>query len=175
MNRLLCFYCVIWLAGCATAPTHYALSDVEGINKNLIPPREFVAKMNKTGGYNISPDGAKMIYWQRSLMIPYLSPTPIYIKNFATGDVQKYPDLSKARGIYWSADSNTIIYNISRKQDGKYHNQLIARDITTTKPNKTLLVPLLSQQGYLSFYKSIEGSATEFIAKLYTLDKKPKI
>jgi len=180
MNRLLCLYSVIWLAGCATAPTHNALSDVEGVNKNLMPPREFVARMPKTGGHTISPDGTKMIYWQRSILpihwwrslIPFKM--NYHIKTFAIGEVQKYSDLHKARDVHWSSDSKTIIYSTSRKHNGKYHNQLIARDITTTKSNKTELVPALSQQGQLVFYKRVKGSASEFIAKLYTSDKNEK-
>lgn len=178
MNKLLFFYCVIWLAGCATAPTHNVLSDIEGINKNLMPPREFVARMSKTGGHTISPDGTKMIFWQRSTLPIHwwrsLIPFKInyHIKTFATGEIQKYPDLDKAENIYWSGDSNTIIYNTSRKHNGKYYNQLVARDITTTKPNKTLLAPELAQHGRMYFYKSIEGSVTEIVVELRSNDSK---
>lgn len=179
-SRLFFFYCLIWLAGCATAPTHNVLSDIGGINKNLMPPREFVARMSKTGGHTISPDGTKMIYWRRSnLPIHWwrsLIPFKInyHIKTFATGEIQKYPDLDKAENIYWSSDSNTIIYNTSRKHNGKYYNQLVARDITTAKPNKTELVPALSQLGQLFFHKGVKGSASEFIAKLNASDKNVK-
>ena len=143
---------LIWLAGCASSPTHHSLSKVEGIKENLLPPRDFVARMPKTGGYSLSPDGTKMAYWERSFMVPYVSPTPLYIENLATGQLQKYSDLGGARRFHWSGDSKTIIYNSSRKQDGTYYNQLIARDITTTEPNKTSLVPQLSQKAdlYLS-------------------------
>jgi len=171
------FYIVcvlVWLAGCASAPTHHSLSKVEGIEDNLVSPREFVAKMENVGGYSLSPDGTKMAYWKRSFRIPFVSPTPMYIENLTTGQVQKYSDLDSTRRFYWSGDSNTIIYNTSSKQDGTYYNQLIARDITTTEPNKTLLVPQLHQKGDLYFFKAVRGSATEFIAKLYTTDKDGK-
>ncbi len=177
MNRLLLSCCVIWLVGCATAPTHHILSEVEDVKKNLMPPREFVARLPKTGGYGLSPDGTKIIYWQRSLLpihwwdslVPFKK--SYYIETFATGEVQQYRDLRKARGIYWSADSNTILYSISRKQNGKYYNQLIARDITTAEPNKVLLAPIPSQQGNMHFYKSIEGS-TEIVLRLKSRDSK---
>jgi len=165
---------LIWLAGCAGSPTHHSLSKVEGINENLLPPRDFIARMPKTGGYSLSPDGTKMTYWERSFMVPYVFPTPLYIENLATGQLQKYSDLGGARRFHWSGDSKTIIYNSSRKQDGTYYNQLIARDITTTEPNKTSLVPQLSQKADLYFYKAVRDSSTEFIAKLYTTDKDGK-
>ena len=87
---------LIWLAGCASSPTHHSLSKVEGIKENLLPPRDFVARMPKTGGYSLSPDGTKMAYWERSFMVPYVSPTPLYIENLATGQLQKYSDLGGA-------------------------------------------------------------------------------
>jgi len=177
MNRILNICYAIWLAGCATGPSHHLLSDVEGVKENLIPPREFIARMPKTGGYNLSPDGTKVIYWQRSILpihwwrslVPFKK--NYYIKTFATGKVQEYRDLRKARSVYWSADSNTILYSISRKQNGKYYNQLVARDITNTEPNKILLAPMLSQQGNMYFHKSIEGSK-EIVLGLKSRDRK---
>lgn len=172
----LCF-CIAWLTACTAAPSHYVLSEVEGVKKNLIPPRAFVARIPKTGAYSPSPDGNKMIYWQRSVLpihwwdslVPFKK--SYYIKTFATGEVQQYGDFRKARSIFWSSDSNTILYSISRKQSGRYYNQLVARDITTTEPNKMLLVPMLSQQGNMYFYKSIESS-TEIVLRLYSRDSK---
>ncbi len=174
MSKFTSLFCIVCLAGCAAAPTHNVLSDLVGIKENLIPTREFVTSIREAGGHSISPDGGKLAYWKRSLKIPYVSALPTYVKNLETGEVRKYPDLSRVGNLYWSGDSNTIIYNNSRKQDGTYHNQLIARDITTTEPNKTLLVPQLHQKGDLYFFKAVRGSATEFIAKLYTTDKDGK-
>jgi dipeptidyl aminopeptidase/acylaminoacyl peptidase len=142
-----------------------------------MPPREFVARIPKTGGYRLSPDGTKMIYWQRSLLpihwwrslVPFKK--NYYIKTFSTGEVQKHPNLHEAKGIYWSADSTTIIYSTNLRKDGDYYNQLIATDITTTEPNKIPLAPMLSQQGRMYFHKSIKGSK-EIVLRLKSRDRK---
>jgi hypothetical protein len=53
---------MLTLGGCATAPSHPALQS--GSLPELLPVRRFVANVESTGGYLLSPDGQRLLWAQ---------------------------------------------------------------------------------------------------------------
>lgn len=53
---------LLTLAACATAPSHPALQSAS--LPELIPVRRFVANVDTTGGYLLSPDGRRLLWTQ---------------------------------------------------------------------------------------------------------------
>ena len=54
--------------GCAVAPSHPALKDVQ--LTDMVPVRDFVASRQSTGGYRVSPDGRRMAWFGTDGVVP---------------------------------------------------------------------------------------------------------
>lgn len=96
------------LASCAsfTAPTTNALPA-------LIPTRHFVADVNGSGGYQISPDGLRLLWVARWGLGPGL-----FVKNLQSGETHSYKSLG---GGVWARDSRHILLHQSRHGDENTH------------------------------------------------------
>jgi len=54
-------FSLAWLGGCAVAPSHSGLQPVSALPP-LLPVRSFVADLDASGAFQISPDG-KLLMW----------------------------------------------------------------------------------------------------------------
>ena len=107
------------LSGCAsfTSPSTNALPV-------LIPTRNFVADLNGSGGYQISPDGKRLMWVARLGLGPGL-----FVKNLQTGETHSY---KTPGGGVWARDNRHILLHQSRNGDENTH--VVALD--TDHPNK---------------------------------------
>ena len=96
-------FAVIYLSGCAIAPTHPSLTSAS--LPALIPVRDFVADRESTGGYSVSPDGQKLAWMGTSGITPALWVKSI-AKVGAKDDAKAF--LTRARYYRWSADSQYL-------------------------------------------------------------------
>ena len=97
---------------CATAPTHPALQG-ESLPP-LIPVREFVANVEGTSTYRLSPDGASLAWKGVSGLKP-----AVWVKQLASGDTRAIP--VRAQGIVWSGDSRYLFLTVDRTGDEDTH------------------------------------------------------
>lgn len=100
------------LGGCATAPTHPSLSD-EALPP-LIPVREFVANVEGTGNYRISPDGRSLAWKGVSQLKP-----AVWVKTLADGSMRAIA--VRASGVTWSGDSRFLFLTVDRTGDENTH------------------------------------------------------
>lgn len=91
---------VLFLAGCASAPTHPALAS--GALPELVPVRAFVTGRQATGAYRVSPDGRKLAWNGTSGLAG-----AIRVKSIGQPDELAIP--MRARHFVWSGDSRFIV------------------------------------------------------------------
>ena len=102
--------CVIILAGCTIAPTHPVLQQM--VLPPLIPVRTFVADVDYTGGYRISPDGRKLVWTQVAGTRIGLAARDIdgdtSVRRFETGQIASWASVGIAYN--WLSDGRHIMY-----------------------------------------------------------------
>jgi len=106
---------VVWaglLGGCAVAPTHPALWDQP--LPPLIPVREFVANVEGTSQYRVSPDGALLAWKGTSGLKP-----AVWVKTLASGETRAIP--LSAQSFVWSGDSRFLFMTVDRTGDEDTH------------------------------------------------------
>ncbi len=85
--------------GCAVAPSHPALKDVQ--LTDMVPVRDFVASRQSTGGYRVSPDGRRMAWFGTDGVVP-----AVWVKTIDGDDAKAFR--IRARGIQFSGDSRWL-------------------------------------------------------------------
>jgi hypothetical protein len=115
------------LQGCATAPSHPALAQAQsrGELPPLLPVRRFVANIDYTGGYYVSPDGRQLLWSQAVGTDAGLAARPVEggtTRTFATGF------LARAQGanMSWLADSRHVMF--AKDLRGDENTQLLVFD-----------------------------------------------
>ena len=105
----------------------------------LIPTRNFVADLNGSGAYQISPDGQRLMWVARLGLGPGL-----FVKNLQTGETHSY---KTPGGGVWARDSRHILLHQSRYGDENTH----VWALDTEKPNQQAqdLTPFAGAKSFL--------------------------
>ena len=115
------------LAGCAVAPTHPALqatATAPGLTAApLLPVRSFVADLDSSGAYQISPDGYKLMWSGRLGLGPGL-----FVKDLASGATRSFA--VRSAGI-WAKDSRHVIIHLDAGGDENSHVMLLDTEAPT--------------------------------------------
>ena len=164
-HRLGFFGAVLLLLGlgaCSTAPTHQALSAAatSGQLPNLLPVRRFVANIDAEGGYQLAPDGQRLM-WQQTVGLDIgLAIRDVGnlsgVKTFATGNMGR-------RGGHqnWLADSRHLAY--TKDPIGDENTQLLVLD---TLASGFAPWTVVTGNSVLSYFagRGVEGSARFYFA-----------
>ncbi len=118
---------VINLGACSSAPTHPALAGAEksGTLPELLPVRRFVANIDAAGGYQLSPNGQRLM-WQQTvgldigLAVRDLA-NPTAVTTYATGNMGR-----RGGSQFWLADSRHVVY--TKDPIGDENTQLLVID-----------------------------------------------
>ena len=137
----------LWLSACATGPTHPALKDSAVAQVPLLPVRAFVADLAGSGGYQISPDGRRLMWMARQGVGQGL-----FVKDLDTGAVRSYA--VTVPGI-WARDSRHVL--IHRDQGGNENTHLLEFDATADRLELRDLTPWGGAKSFL--HAQLEGSA----------------
>ena len=122
---------LLGLGACSTAPTHQALSAAEqgGQLPVLLPVRRFVANIDASGGYELAPNGQRLM-WQQTVGldtglavrdVSNLAGTPTPVTLFATGNMGR-----RGGSQHWLADSRHLVY--TKDPIGDENTQLLVLD-----------------------------------------------
>ena len=140
---------IVWaglLGGCAVAPTHPALWDQP--LPPLIPVREFVANVEGTSQYRVSPDGA-LLAWKG---ISGLKPV-VWVKTLASGKIRAIP--LRAQSFVWSGDSRFLLLTVDRTGDEDTH--VFAVDVARSDAQPVDLTPFKGTRSRIQ--RRVENSA----------------
>lgn len=132
------------LAGCASVPTPSS-----NAVPPLIPVRDLVADWNGSGGYQISPDGQRLMWVARLGLGPGL-----FVKNLKTGEVNSY---KVPGGGVWARDSRHILMHKSTHGNENTHVWMLdterpkqaARDLTPFAGARSYILRTLPQSNDL--------------------------
>jgi len=149
---------LLLLGGCATAPTHPSLE--KATLPPLIPVRDFVANIDGTGNYRISPDG-KALAWKG---VSGLKPA-VWVRTLADGSARAIP--VRASGIVWSGDSRFLFLTVDRTGDEDTH--VLAVDMHRADSQPVDLTPFKGTRS--SIVRRVAGSA-ELVVASNERDKK---
>ena len=124
---LLAAMVVTLLGGCATAPTQSTLVSAQASQSlaPLLPMRRFVANIERTGGFVLSPDGQRLLWSQTVGTDNGLAVRPVddtrAVRTFAIGNQGR-------RGGYynWLPDSRHVVF--SKDERGDENTQLRVLD-----------------------------------------------
>ena len=109
---------VTLLAGCAIAPTQSTLVSAQATQSlaPLLPMRRFVANIERTGGFVLSPDGQRLLWSQTVGTDNGLAVRPMddarAVRTFAIGNQGR-------RGGYynWLPDSRHVVFTKDERGD----------------------------------------------------------
>ena len=157
-RALLAWLCACLLSACAIAPEHPSLQASGPSSEHpaaaplppLVPARHYVADWHGNGGYQISPDGQRLLWAARKGLNQGL-----FVKHLATGVVHSYsvPALGQ-----WAQDSRHILLHLD-SGDENTHVALL----DSTRP-ELRLKPLTPVQGVrATVHATVEGSADVLI------------
>lgn len=150
--------CVLWLAGCASGPTHPSLAG--GQLPELVPVRNFVASREATGGYRVSPDGQRIAWFGTDGVVPAVWVRPI------DGDEAKAFRI-RARTIRFSADSRWL--GITADPTGDENTRIYAAPVEGAGTDLRELLP--APRSVAHFVDAVEGSG-DFVATSNQRDNK---
>lgn len=108
---------LLTLAGCATPPTHPSLQHGSATAAPTLPPllpvRSFVADLDSSGAYQISPDGRQLLWQARRGLEPGL-----FVKDLQTGVTHSHA----VRGFgLWARDSRHVLLHMDAGGDENTH------------------------------------------------------
>ncbi|WP_390368448.1 S9 family peptidase [Variovorax dokdonensis] len=149
--RVLVLGFVVALGGCALAPTHPALQD-EALPP-LIAVRDFVANLDGTSVYRISPDG-KSLAWKG---VDALKPA-VWVRNLASGQMRAIS--IRADAIVWSGDSRFLFLPVDATGDENTH--VFAVDVSRTDSAPSDLTPFAGTKS--SIIRRVEGTSELLVA-----------
>ena len=128
-------FALLGLGACTTALTHQGLATTAQsgplpeltpeLMPALVPVRRFVANVDAAGGYQLSPNGLRLL-WQQTvgldigLAVRALS-NPGGVTTYATGNMGR-----RGGNQYWLADSRHIVY--TKDPIGDENTQLLVAD-----------------------------------------------
>lgn len=154
------------LCGCSVAPTHPALT--EAALPELIPVREFVADRKANGGYQVSPDGKKLVWMAVKGVRPAL-----FVKAIGSEDVKTYAVYP--RYFRWAADSRHLLFVSDKGGDENTHIYTVdtaredARPVDLTPHEKTVAHILRVIRGGTEIV-TIDNSRNKKVFDLYKID-----
>ncbi len=122
------------LAGCASV-----LSSSTDSLPALIPTRQFVADLNGSGAYQISPNGQRLMWVARLGLGPGL-----FVKNLQTGETHSYK--SPGGGV-WARDSRHILMQLST--NGNENTHIVAIDTDHPHQAPRDLTPFAGARSYI--------------------------
>ncbi len=101
----LCLLVMVVLSGCATPANHISLKNAK--LPPLLPVRNFVANIDHSGNYQVSPDGKQLLWSGVSRLRPAL-----FWRNLdGTGKTQVRRFKKNSPHGFWAADSKHILYH----------------------------------------------------------------
>jgi dipeptidyl aminopeptidase/acylaminoacyl peptidase len=131
-------FSLAWLGGCAVAPSHSGLQPVSALPP-LLPVRSFVADLDASGAFQISPDG-KLLMWSARIG---LGPG-LFVKDLATGLTRQFA----VRGIgVWARDSRHVLIHMDANGDENTH--LMSLDVQADAPALKDLTPFAGARSTL--------------------------
>lgn len=134
------------LGGCAVAPSHPALQDQP--LAPLIPVREFVANLEGTSQYRVSPDGALLAWKGTSGLKP-----AVWVKTLASGETRSIP--LRVQSFVWSGDSRFLFLAVDRTGDEDTH--VFAVDMARSDAQPVDLTPFKGTRSQIR--RRVENSA----------------
>ena len=148
---------LIGLGACTTAPTHTALAGAAqgGQLPPLLPVRRFVANIDAEGGYQLAPNGERLM-WQQTVGLDIGLAVrdvtnPAGIKTFATGNMGR-----RGGNHYWLADSRHIVY--TKDPIGDENTSLMVFDTQASEFAPWAVAPTAGVRSF-SVGRGAEGSA----------------
>lgn len=115
------------MGACSTAPTHSALASAQrgGQLPPLLPVRRFVANIEAMGGYQLSPNGERLMWLQAvgldiGLAVRDVSGSAA-VTTYATGNMGR-----RGGNQYWLGDSRHIVY--TKDPIGDENTRLLVQD-----------------------------------------------
>ena len=146
----------VLLAACGTAPNHPALSQsapqptTQGAPRSvalppLVPTRMYVADWDGNGGYQISPDGKRLMWAARKGLNQGL-----FVKNLETGRIHSYALAWLGR---WAEDSRHILLQVHNGDENSAVMQLDSFEKSLVLKN---LTPFPGTKSFL--HSTIDGS-----------------
>lgn len=153
---------VTLLAGCATAPTQSTLVSAQTTQSlaPLLPMRRFVANIERTGGFVLSPDGQRLLWSQTVGTDNGLAVRPVddarAVRTFAIGNQGR-------RGGYynWLPDSRHVVF--SKDERGDENTQLRVLDAQAADGREWPLTPARGVRAWV-VSRGPAGSARFFFA-----------
>ncbi|NMM37957.1 MAG: S9 family peptidase [Glaciimonas sp.] len=142
------------LGGCTTAPSHPSLRDDQkgqSTPEKLVPVRQYVADWNGNGGYQLSPDGAQLMWVARKGLGPGL-----FVKNLQTGTVRSYAIPVPGQ---WAEDSRHVLIQLDNGNENTHVYQL---DTLSADTNLKDLTPFAGSKSFI--HSLVQGSPDLLIA-----------
>lgn len=103
----------LFLAACATAPTHPSLQGSAAAQAPLLPVHDIVANWDAQGAWQVSPDGRRLLWMARRGLGPGL-----FVRDLETGATRSYP----VRGFgQWARDSRHVLVHLDHSGDENSH------------------------------------------------------
>ena len=115
MNKLVSIPLLTMLfvaSGCTHLATHPAL--VDQVLTPLVPVRQYVAPLDSSGGYQISPDGKRIAWLARAGFGP-----GVFVKDLASDEVRLV--IKGGFGLLWAQDSKNLLLAASFGGDENVH------------------------------------------------------
>ena len=152
------------LGACTTAPIHKSLASANqtGQLPALVPVRRFVANIDAEGGYQLAPNGQRLM-WQQTVGLDIgLAVRDIANPADATKPITTFRTGNMGRGggnQYWLADSRHIVY--TKDLIGDENTRLLVID---TQASGFAPWSAITGSGVLSYFvaRGAEGSARFF-------------
>ena len=153
---------LLTLGACSTAPTHTALTTAQqsGQLPPLLPVRRFVANIDAMGGYQLSPNGERLLWLQAvgldiGLAVRDLA-SNAPVTTFATGNMGR-----RGGNQYWLGDSRHIVY--TKDPIGDENTRLLVQD---TQAGTLAPWTVIDTPGARSVFmgRGAEGTAKFFVA-----------
>ncbi|MDH4416440.1 MAG: S9 family peptidase [Acidovorax sp.] len=146
------------LAGCASGPTHPSLAGAQ--LPELIPVRDFVTSRQATGGYQVSPDGQRVVWFGVDGVAP-----AIWVRSIDGSDAKAFR--IRARTVRFSADSRwlAITADPTGDENTRIHVGLV------NGPDTGLRELMPAQKSVAHLVDGVEGSS-DFIVTSNQRDKK---
>jgi dipeptidyl aminopeptidase/acylaminoacyl peptidase len=153
---------LVLLGGCASAPTQSTLAQAQEARSlaPLLPMRRFVANIERTGGFVLSPDGLRLLWSQTVGTDVGLAVRPVAdaqaVSTFATGNQ------GRGGGYYnWLPDSRHVVF--SKDERGDENTQLRVFDAQAPDLSLWQLTPARGVRAWV-VGRGAAGSARFFFA-----------
>lgn len=137
----------VLLGGCTVAPTHPAWASHDRDATPLVPVRHFVADLDGRGGYQLSPDGKRLMWMARKGLGP-----GTFVMDLDTGSIRSYDVVVPGA---WTRDSRHVLVHGSAF--GNENTQLFRWDATIDGSPPQALTAFPGARSFL--HSQLTGSA----------------